>query len=79
MYGFGHSWSLQIQLLLVAQSSSISFLLKSLHLAGLVRKFPIVGNVVSGELTLFVYTRQRLLDVVGGRFEDVLILLLNLV
>jgi hypothetical protein len=29
-------------LLLVAQSSSISFLFKSLHLAGLVRKFPII-------------------------------------
>ncbi len=32
---------------------------------------------MSGFLTLFVYIRQRFLDVVGRRFEDVLILLLD--
>ncbi len=48
VYGFGHCWSLQIQLLLVAQSSSISFLLKSLHLADLARKFPIISELLLG-------------------------------
>ncbi len=49
MYGFGHCWSLQIQLLSIAQSSSISFLLKSLYLTALARKFPIIFAVAVGE------------------------------
>jgi hypothetical protein len=48
VYGFGHCWSLHIQLLLAAQSSSFSFLLKSFHLAGLARKFPIIWKLLLG-------------------------------
>ncbi len=43
-----HCWSLQIQLLLVAQSSSSSFLLEIFHLAGLVRKFPFILKLLLG-------------------------------
>ncbi len=49
MYGFGHCWSLQVQLLSIAQSSLISFLLKSLHLIDLARKFPIIFAVAVGK------------------------------
>ena len=36
-------WSVSV---LVVHSSSLSFLLRSLHLTGLVRKFPIISVVV---------------------------------
>ncbi len=49
MYGFGHRWSLQIQLLSIAQSSLISFLLESFLLTVLARKFPIIFAVAVGE------------------------------
>ncbi len=41
VYGLGQNWSLQIQFILVAQSLSVSFLSKRLHLAALVQKLPI--------------------------------------
>ncbi len=41
VYGLGQNWSLQIQFLLLAQSLSVSFLSKRLHLAALVQKLPI--------------------------------------
>ncbi len=41
VYGLGQNWSLQIQFLLLAQSFSVSFLSKRLHLADLVQKLPI--------------------------------------
>ncbi len=41
VYGLGQNWSLQIQFLLLAQSLSVAFLSKRLHLAALVQKLPI--------------------------------------
>jgi hypothetical protein len=53
VYGLGQNWSLQIQFLLLAQSSSVAFLSKRLHLAALIQKFPIFWIVMGKFVTSF--------------------------
>ena len=59
VYGLGQNWSLQIQFLLLAQSLSVSFLSKRLHLAALVQKFPIFGSWWA-DFWLFFFVQSRL-------------------
>ena len=53
VYGLGQDWSLQIQFLSLAQSLSVAFLSKRLHLAALVQKISHFRIVVSKVLTIF--------------------------
>ena len=59
VYGLGQNWSLQIQFLLLAQSLSVSFLSKRLHLAALIQKFPIFGSWWA-DFWLFSFVQSRL-------------------